>query len=68
MRTLKQISTQKAVQNGNQIDIIERGFEIGDLKYKDETLYSIPLENKDDLFAIFDRFEEDNRIKVNEAL
>lgn len=67
MKILQQISTHKAVRNGNFIDIILKGFEIDDLKFEDEKLYSIPLENKDDLLAIFDQLEEDNRINVAEA-
>lgn len=63
---LKQNSTHKAVKNGNKIDIVIKGFKIDDLEYKDEKLYSIPLENKDDLFAIFENLDEINRINVYE--
>jgi len=63
---LKQNSTHKAVKNGNKIDIVLKGFKIEDLEYKDEKLYSIPLENKDDLFCIFENLDETNRINVYE--
>lgn len=67
MAILKEISTHKAIKNNNSIDIILKGFEIDELKFEDEKLYSIPLENKDDLLAIFDRLEEDNRCNLAEA-
>ncbi len=36
--------------------------------FKDELLYTIPLENVDDLFAYFERFEEDMRCLINEVI
>ena len=49
------------------IDIIEKGFEIEDLKFTDEVLYSISYERKDDLLYIFDNLTETNRILLAEA-
>ena len=66
-KILKQNSTHKAVSEDGKIKIYIKGFEIDDLKVKDEYLYSIPLKNKDDLFDIFERFDEDNRINRAEA-
>jgi len=66
MKILQENSTHKAVVNGNQIDISIKGFEIDDLKFDDELIYSIPLENEDDLMAIFERFDEDNRCNMAE--
>jgi hypothetical protein len=69
---LQQNNTHKAVRNGNQIDIIIKGFTIPagefgqEYSSPDEYLYSIPAENEDDLFAIFERLDEDNRINVAE--
>lgn len=63
---LMEISTHKAVRNGDKIDIISKGFEVDDLKIDDEKLYSIRYENKDDLLQIFDELEEENRINLNE--
>lgn len=63
---LQENSTHQAVKNGNQIEIWIKGAEIDDLKFEPEYLYSIPLENKDDLLSIFDRLDEDNRINVAE--
>ena len=64
---IKEISTHKAVRNGDKIDIISKGFEIGDLKYSDEVLYSIPTENEEDLMSIFDNLQEENRILLAQA-
>lgn len=66
---LKQNSTHKAVANPDtmMIDIFIKGFEIDELKFKDEYLYSIPKNCSDDLFSIFERYNEDNRINVAEA-
>jgi len=73
--TLKEISTHKAVKQGNEIRIYENGLpRTEDLKglpekyFEDTYLYSIPSENEDDLLAIFERYEENNRINVAEAI
>jgi len=67
-KILKENSTHKAVlEPGGKIKIYIKGFEIDDMKYDDEYLYSIPVEDEDDLFAIFERYDEDNRINVAEA-
>lgn len=64
---VKQISTHKAIKENGQISIYIKGLIIdGEEIFKDELLYNIPLKNKDDLFAIFERFQEDNRINLNE--
>jgi hypothetical protein len=34
--------------------------------FKDELLYTIPVEDEDDVFAIMERYEEDNRCNVAE--
>lgn len=78
-KIINQISTHKAVKNGNKIDIILKGISIpvgykypnGDVEKEgffmaDEFLYSIPAENEDDLFSIFESLEEENRINVAE--
>ena len=67
-KILKQIATHKAVKVGKEIHIIEKGIDFEDLHYPDVLLYTIPLENKDDLFAIFEDFEETNRCLANEFL
>tara|TARA_R110002124_G_scaffold212856_2_gene378931 strand:+ start:9688 stop:11475 length:1788 start_codon:yes stop_codon:yes gene_type:complete len=64
---IKQISTHKAVRNGDKIDIISKGFEIGDLKYSDEVLYSIPTENEEDLMSIFNNLQEEIRILLAQS-
>lgn len=67
-RIIKQNSTHKAVKENGRINIYIKGFEIEDLKYDDEFLYSISLDQEDDLFAIFERYDEDNRCNVAEFL
>lgn len=59
---LQEINTHKAVLNGNLIDIVEKGIDFEDMHYPEEVLYSIPADEKEDLFAIFERLEENNRI------
>ena len=72
MKVLQQNSTHKAVQIDGVIKIYLKGCEFGKpsdsdyLIFKDEYLYSISLENKDDLFSIFERYDEDNRINCAE--
>jgi hypothetical protein len=36
--------------------------------FRDELLWTIPLTHKDDLFAIFERLEEDNRCLAAEGI
>lgn len=65
---IQQNNTHKAVCCGDKIKIFIKGCEIpaeGDdpgMKWEDEYLYSIPYENRDDLFSIFENFDEENRI------
>lgn len=66
MKTLSEISTHKAIKTATNIEIIEKGLHLGDLHYEDELLYTIPLENEDDVFAIMERYEENNRCNVAE--
>lgn len=76
---ISEISTHKAVKNGNRIDIILKGISIpvgykypnGEVEAEgfftpDELLYSIPAEDADDVDAIMERYEEDNRINLAE--
>jgi hypothetical protein len=37
------------------------------LSYKDELIDRLPLDREDDLFSIFENFEENNRVMVAEA-
>lgn len=77
MKVVKQNSTHKAIQNDrkNRIEIWSKGLSLpettpgaGDaLEIKPEYLYSIPIENKDDLFSIFENLDEQNRINIAEA-
>lgn len=80
-KIISEISTHKAVKNGNQIDIILKGISIPiGYKYpngsveaegfytKEELLYSIPATESDDVFAIMERYQEDNRINLAEFL
>lgn len=61
-----QNSTHKAVKADNEIKIYIKGFEFDGLVIEDELLYSISAENEDDLFEIFERLDENNRVNVAE--
>ena len=65
---LKQNATHKAVKVGDKIQIWLKGIEFEDLVIPDERLYSINVENEDDLFAIFERLDEDNRVNIAEFM
>jgi len=67
MKTLKEISTHKAVKENGVINIYSKGLDFEDYHSDDELLWTIPLEDEDDLFAIFERLEENNRCNVAEA-
>jgi hypothetical protein len=68
MKTLKENATHEAILNTekNRIEIWLKGIEFEDLLIKPEYLYSIPKENEDDLFAIFENLDETNRILAYE--
>ena len=66
MKVLKENNTHKAVKNSKKIDIISKGFEFNGIEFKDELLYSIPLENEDDLLPIFEGIEEETRNFLNQ--
>jgi hypothetical protein len=73
---LQEISTHKAVKKGDKIYIYLKGLtikndddrefakELPDL-FKDELLRVIPAENEEDLFYIFENYEEENRINLS---
>jgi hypothetical protein len=76
MTILKQISTHKAVYENGEISVylnelhipsgMFNGVWYAESSYPSEKLYTLPLNRKDDLEAIFDRYEEDNRVNVAE--
>lgn len=66
MNILQQNSTHKAVKKNGKIVIYLKGFTCGDFSCSDEKLYSIPEENSDDLLAIFEELDENNRTNVAE--
>ena len=65
-QVVMQNNTHIAYKNGNLIAIYIKGFEIDDLKFEPEHLWSINANEKDDLFAIFERLEENNRCNLAE--
>ena len=67
MKILKENKTHKAVKTNGKINIVLKGIKIDDLVFRDEILYSIPLENEEDLLCIFEQIEEENRYLFNEA-
>ena len=68
MTIISQISTHKAVKENGYISIYQKGFTAGELHFEDELLYTIPLDEVDDVFAIMERYEEDNRCNLAEFL
>ena len=67
-KLISEISTHKAIVKDNVINIIKKGLYIDDsLSWDDEILYTIPIERKDDVFAIMERFSEQNRINLSEC-
>lgn len=77
MKILQENSTHQAIKQNGQIEIWTKGCEIpggflnGEwiegLTIKSEFLYPVSLEDEDDLFAIFERLDENNRINRAEA-
>ena len=63
---ITQNATHKAVREHGQISIYLKGFDIEDTQYPDEFMYSIAEDMEDDLLAIFERYDEDNRLNVVE--
>jgi len=63
---ITQNATHKAVLEHGQISIYLKGFDFEGITQPDEFLYAIAEDMEDDLFAIFERYDEDNRINVAE--
>lgn len=75
-KILQEISTHKAVKKGDKIYIYIKGMPIENAEdkrlakkyphwFKDELIRTIPAENEDDLFYIFENYEEENRINLS---
>jgi len=73
---LQEISTHKAVKKGDKIYIYIKGMPIKNAEdrslakqyphwFKDELIRTIPAENEDDLFYIFENYEEENRSNLS---
>jgi hypothetical protein len=69
-RILQQNSTHFAVYSDDKktIEVWMKGLDLDDLHFPAELLWKILAEDKDDLFAIFERLDEDNRCNVAEFL
>lgn len=63
---IKQNATHKAVRENSQISIYLKGIDFEDIRCPDEFLYAIAEDMEDDVFAIFERYDEDNRINESE--
>jgi hypothetical protein len=63
---IAQNATHKAVAEHGQISIYLKGFDIEGTHYPDEFMYSIAEDMEDDVLAIFERYDEDNRLNVVE--
>jgi hypothetical protein len=74
MTIIADISTHKAVKENGKISVYLKGFsmdihETSDvtIDFEDELLYTLPLENEDDILPMFEGFKENNRINFAEA-
>ena len=70
-KVLMEIDTHKAIKDGDKIKIYRKEL-VFDSNYdiigkKLKLLYSMPVENEDDLLPIFEDFKEENRILMTEA-
>ena len=65
---IQQISTHKAIKTKNGINIVLKGFTVGDYSCKDELLYTISHSEIDDVDSIMDRYDEDNRVNISEFI
>jgi len=63
---IKQNATHKAVRENGQISIYLKGFDYEGITEPETFLYAIAEDMEDDVFAIFERYDEDNRINVAE--
>lgn len=64
---LKQNETHKAIKRGQFIDIVLKGITFEGLTIEDNVLFSIRLEDKEDLFYIFEQIEEETRVLTHQA-
>ena len=74
MTIIADISTHKAVKEGDKIKVYLKGFSMDiheaseeTIEFEDELLYTISLENEDDILPIFEALKENNRINLSEA-
>lgn len=65
---IQEISTHKAVKTKLGINITLKGFCFDGYSCKDEILYTIPLNEIDDVDYILERYREGNRINMNEFI
>lgn len=63
---IQQNATHKAVRENGRINIYLKGIDYEDIHMPDELLYFILEDEEDDLFEIFERFDEQNRINMAE--
>lgn len=65
-KVVKQNSTHVAIQEVDRIVIYTKGLIFDDVTINPERLFSIKNEEKDDLLAYFEQFDENNRVNVAE--
>jgi hypothetical protein len=68
MKKLAEISTHKAIKENGVIKIIAKGLDLDDLRFPDEVIDTLPGDHEDDVFAIMEILEENNRINVAEFM
>lgn len=66
LQIIQQNATHKAVREHGQISIYIKGFDFEGITGQEQFLYAIAEDMEDDVFAIFERYDEDNRINVAE--
>jgi len=66
-KIVKKNSTHVAMRTATCIQIWILGFTLEDLNYAPEHLYDIELSRQDDLFAIFEELDEENRCNMAAA-
>lgn len=63
---IQQNATHKAVREHGRINIYLKGIDYEYIHMPDELLYFILEDEEDDLFEIFERYDEQNRINMAE--
>tara|TARA_R110000803_G_scaffold145933_3_gene211741 strand:+ start:26471 stop:26737 length:267 start_codon:yes stop_codon:yes gene_type:complete len=66
-KEIANIGTHVAIKTSKNIEIAHPRIVFGDYVSKFQLLYTIPLDREDDVFAIMERYQEDNRCNLAQA-